>query len=90
MVRVLPRLPRIGLSPAEIRNLADSFLFLADIVEPDPEPDATLRDRADQPVLGMLRASGAEYLITADKALLALRDSYPVVTPAEFGERYGG
>lgn len=34
MVRVLPRLPRIQMSPTEIRDLADSFMFLADIVEP--------------------------------------------------------
>ncbi|HEY5330534.1 MAG TPA: putative toxin-antitoxin system toxin component, PIN family [Acidobacteriaceae bacterium] len=89
MVRVLPRLPRIALSPAEIRDLADSFLFLADIVEPGSEQDATLRDHADQPVLGTLRASGADYLITGDKDLLALRGSYPIVTPAEFWERHG-
>lgn len=90
MVRVLPRLPRIALSPAEIRDLADSFLFLADIVEPDPAQNAILRDQADQPVLGTLRASGADYLITGDKDLLALKDRYPIVTPAEFWERHGG
>jgi putative PIN family toxin of toxin-antitoxin system len=90
MVRVLPRLPRIALNSAEIRDLTDSFLFLADNVEPDPEQDATLRDLADQPVLGTLRASGADYLITGDKDLFALRDSYPIVTPAEFWGRHGG
>ena len=35
LVRVLPRLPRVLMTPAEIRDLADSFMFLADIVEPD-------------------------------------------------------
>ena len=34
MIRVLPRLSRAALSAAEIRDLADSFTFLADIVEP--------------------------------------------------------
>ena len=33
--RVLPRLKRIRLSADEIRDLVDSLLFLADIVEPD-------------------------------------------------------
>jgi uncharacterized protein len=89
MVRVLPRLSRITLSPAEIRDLADSFLFLADVVEPGAEEDAALRDRDDQPVLGTLRASKADYLITGDKDLLALADRYPIVTPAEFWERHG-
>ena len=34
LVRVLPRLSRVRLTPTEIRDLADSFMFLADIVEP--------------------------------------------------------
>jgi uncharacterized protein len=96
MVRVLPRLSRITLSAAEIRDLADSFLFLADIVEPSSQEDgpssqedASLRDPNDQAVLATLQASKATYLITGDKDLLALADRYPIVTPAEFWERHG-
>ncbi len=89
MVRVLPRLSRILLSSAEIRDLADNFMFLADIVEPAPESDATLRDRADRPVLGTLRAAQADYLITGDKDLLSLAERYPIVTPATFWDRHG-
>lgn len=89
MVRVLPRLSRIKLNSAEIRDLADSFMFLADIVEPSAEPDETLRDSNDQAVLGTLRAAQADYLITGDKDLLALADRYAIVTPAEFWERHG-
>jgi uncharacterized protein len=90
MVRVLTRLSRIDLSPGGIRDLADSFLFLADIVEPDGESDPDLRDPGDMPVLGTLRASRADYLITGDKDLLALAGRYPIVTPAAFWERHGG
>jgi putative PIN family toxin of toxin-antitoxin system len=89
MVRVLPRLSRITLSTAEIRDLADSFLFLADIVEPSSQEDPSLRDQNDQPVLATLRASKATYLITGDKDLLALADRYPIVTPAQFWEQHG-
>jgi putative PIN family toxin of toxin-antitoxin system len=89
MVRVLPRLPRILLTPAEIRDLADSFLFLAEIVEPNKEWDEALRDQNDQLVLGTLRAAEADYLITGDKDLLALGERYPIVTPAVFWERHG-
>jgi putative PIN family toxin of toxin-antitoxin system len=89
MVRVLPRLPRITLTQAEIRDLADSFLFIAEIVEPSIEPDETLRDQADQLVLGILRAAQANYLVTGDKDLLALGERYPIVTPAVFWERHG-
>ncbi|MHB1936673.1 MAG: putative toxin-antitoxin system toxin component, PIN family [Acidobacteriaceae bacterium] len=89
MVRVQPRLSRILLSSAEIRDLADNFMFLADIVEPAAEPDEQLRDNADRPILGTLRVAQADYLITGDKDLLALAERYPIVTPATFWERHG-
>jgi uncharacterized protein len=90
MVRVLPRLSRVTLSAEEIRDLADSFMFLADIIEPAAEQDLTLRDPSDQPVLGTLLSSRADYLITGDKDLLALAERHPILTPAAFWERHGG
>jgi putative PIN family toxin of toxin-antitoxin system len=89
MVRVLPRLSRNQRSEAEIRDLADSFLFMAEIVEPSGDVEEALRDRADWPVLGTLLAARADYLITGDKDLLALGGKYSVVTPVEFWERHG-
>lgn len=89
MIRVLPRLPRIGMAPGEIRDLADSFMLLADIVEPVGPPDTALRDPGDQPVLLTLRTANARYLISGDKDLLALADRYPVITPADFWSRHG-
>jgi putative PIN family toxin of toxin-antitoxin system len=90
MVRVLPRLTRIKLSPMEIRDLADSFMFMAEIVEPGGKVEKALRDKADLPVLQTLQAAKADYLITGDKDLLALAGRYPIVTPADFWERHGG
>lgn len=89
LVRVLPRLLRVRMAPNEIRDLADSFMFLADVVEPDGEQDEKLRDAADQPVLLTLVAAKADYLITGDKDLSALANRYPIVTPAEFWGRHG-
>ena len=89
MVRVLPRLSRLHLNSSEIRDLADSLMFLADIVEPDAEQESSLRDPADQPVLATLRASKADYLITGDKDLLALVEKYPIVSPSTFWARHG-
>ena len=89
MVRVLPRFACVTLRSGEIRDLADSFLFMADIVAPDAELDETLRDQADQLILGTLRAARADYLITGDKDLLALASRYPIVTPAAFWARHG-
>ena len=88
-VRVLPRLPRLHLTPAEIRDLADSLMFIADVVEPQGTQDANLRDPADQPVLLTLVASKARYLVTGDKDLLALASQHPIVTPADFWARHG-
>jgi putative PIN family toxin of toxin-antitoxin system len=65
------------------------FAGLAEIVVPSTVLIPELRDPADQPVLGTLIASGAAYLITGDKDLLALAKKYPIVTPAEFWERHG-
>jgi putative PIN family toxin of toxin-antitoxin system len=90
LVRVLPRLRRIQMSSAEIRDLADSLMFLADLVEPSGLPDSSLRDRADQPVLQTLLAAKAQYLVTGDKDLLALGGRYPIITPMEFWSRHGG
>jgi uncharacterized protein len=87
--RVLPRLSRIQLSDNEIRDLIDSLMFLADVIEPDAQQDADLRDVADQQVLATLRASQADYLITGDRDLLALQEKYPIVTPAIFWARHG-
>ena len=90
LTRVLPRLPRLRMTPEEIRDLADSLMFEADVVEPQGAHDASLRDPADQPVLLTLLAAGADYLITGDKDLLALAGRYPILAPAEFWARHGG
>lgn len=89
LARVLPRLPRIGMTPGEIRDLVDSLMFLVDIVEPEGVHATDLRDPADQPVLLTLLAGKADYLITGDKDLLALANRYPIMTPAEFWARHG-
>ena len=89
MVRVLPRLKRVQLSAAEIRDLADTFMFTAEIVEPDGRLEKALRDRADAPILQTLKVSRADYLITGDKDLLVLSERFPIVSPAEFWQQHG-
>jgi putative PIN family toxin of toxin-antitoxin system len=90
MVRVLPRLKRILLTPEEIRDVAEDYLFKAEIVEPVVNLEPDLRDENDQLVLGTLIAAQADYLITGDKDLLELAGRWPIVTPAEFWARHGG
>lgn len=93
--RVLPRLrQRHGLSSGEIEDLVDILSIQAEIVEPLDGAEPELRDAADQPVLGALlaagRGSGADYLITGDKFLLALGARYPIISPAQFWTAHGG
>ncbi|MCL7945157.1 putative toxin-antitoxin system toxin component, PIN family [Marinobacter sp. ATCH36] len=93
--RVLPRLRhRHGLSDAEVDDLVDILSFLAEVIEPEDLPGESARDMNDTPMLGTLvtgiRHHCVNYLITDDKDLLALADSYPVITPSEFWSRHGG
>jgi putative PIN family toxin of toxin-antitoxin system len=93
--RVLPKLAhRHGMSVAEIDDWVDSLSILAEVIEPAPTHEPALTDFNDQPVLGTLIAalteSRADALITGDKALLALRDRYPILTPADFWAAHGG
>ncbi len=92
---VLPRLAkRHGLSSTEMDDLVDSLYIQAEVIDPLPGSDPDLRDANDQPVLGTLLAamasSGADYLVTGDKDLLALSDRHPIVAPAEFWAIHGG
>ena len=88
-LRVLPRVKIVKRSAAEIRDIVGNVRFRAEVIEPAKIVDPELRDAADQPVLGTLVASGADYLITGDKDSLVLAGRYPVITPAEFWERHG-
>lgn len=89
MARALPRLPRVTLNAANIRDLCDCLMLLADIIDPSAGTDEALRDPADQPVLQTLLASYTQYLITGDKDLLALAGAYPIITSAGFWGRNG-
>lgn len=93
--RVLPRLShRHGLSAMEIEDLLDILTIQAEVVDPQPADDPSLRDVNDQPILGTLlaavRSAEADYLITGDKDLLVLADRYPILSPADFWARHGG
>jgi putative PIN family toxin of toxin-antitoxin system len=91
LLRVLPRLNhRLHWSAEDMQNFVDSLALLADLVEPASPAANGLRDPNDLPVLGILLASGADYLLTGDKDLLALADRHPILAPADFWARHGG
>ncbi len=93
--RVLPKLShRHGLSASDIEDLVDALALQAEMLEPAAVDAPALRDAQDLPVLGTLlsalKASGADYLVTGDKDLLALAQQYPIITPARFWTLHGG
>jgi len=93
--RVLPKLAhRHGLSPHEIDDLIDALSILAELVEPEAVIESDLVDAGDLPILGTLvvaqRIGLVQALVTGDKALLSLRERYPICTPAEFWTEQGG
>jgi len=95
MRRVLPKLAhRHGLSATEIDDLVDALSIQCDVIEPADPQGVVLRDIDDQPVLGTLLAalqsSGADYLITGDRDLLAVAQFYPIISPADFWAAHGG
>jgi putative PIN family toxin of toxin-antitoxin system len=89
--RMLPKLThRHGLTPAEISDLVDALFIQAEVIDPPADIEPNLRDINDQPVLAGLKVSGADYLISGDKDLLALADAYPIVSPSAFWTAHGG
>lgn len=90
LARVLPRLNhRLQWQPADFADLIDILAIEADIVDPAAVSGGSARDAKDLPVLGTFLAAQADYLITGDKDLLALKDQYAIVSPAEFWNRHG-
>ena len=90
LARVLPKLThRHGLNTQEIADLIDILAFQAELVEPKAAPEPRLTDPLDLPILNTWRAAEADYLLTGDKALLALSAFYPILAPARFWEIHG-
>lgn len=67
-------------------ELIASLSDIADHVVPDPSVSGIADDEEDDIVLGTAVAAGAEYLVTGDKGLLAVRShgGVAIVTPREF------
>jgi len=78
---------RLGWGKDEIANFLLLLRFKSDVVDIAPEKGRGTRYPGDDPILATLLASGADCLVSGDGDLLALRDRYPVLTPADFARR---
>jgi putative PIN family toxin of toxin-antitoxin system len=71
----------------EIARFLLLLRFKAAIVDITGEKASVPRDPGDDPVLATLLAANADCLVSGDSDLLALRDRFPIQTPAEFARR---
>ena len=85
--------PRLNASPDDLADFIDTIGVRAELLRIDAAmlaqaTSAGLRDPNDLPVLALLIGSGADHLVTGDKDLLVLADTYPILSPAEFVDRF--
>jgi len=78
---------RLRWSQDEIARFLLLLRFKADVVDITGEKASVPRDPGDDPVLAALLAADADCLVSGDSDLLALRDRFPIQTPAEFVRR---
>ncbi len=84
---------RLKASPNDLADFIDTIGVRAELLRIDAAmlaqaSAAGLRDPDDLPVLALLIGSGADYLVTGDKDLLALAGAYPILAPADFVDRF--
>lgn len=89
LLRNLPRMKRLGWNADKARHFVDLLRFNCTLVDIATVEARVPRDRNDDPILATLIASKADYLVTGDSDLLALAQTYPILTPAQFWSRCG-
>lgn len=70
-----------------IEQFIQALYVRVEVAEPGSAAAETPRDPDDAPILGALLAARADFLVTGDRDLPALRERYPIETPAEFVRR---
>jgi putative PIN family toxin of toxin-antitoxin system len=76
-----------GWDQAKIDAFLKQMLLRSELIDTRDTPVAVAADPTDTPILASLILSEADVLVTGDKVLLALRDRFSIVTPAEFAAR---
>jgi len=70
-----------------IEQFIKQLYVRADVIELSSTTIEMPRDPNDAHILATLVLAEADLLVTGDADLLALRDRYPIETPAEFAQR---
>jgi putative PIN family toxin of toxin-antitoxin system len=80
--------PRIPLSDEELERYLAELHYVAEIVDIAGSTARVPRDRRDDVVLATFLASRADYLLTGDDDLLALRPDHAILTAREFYDQH--
>ena len=78
---------KLGWDDQQIELFIKQLYLRAEVVELGSISVEVPRDPGDAPILATLAVAKADVLVTGDGDLLALRDNYPIETPAEFVRR---
>ena len=70
-----------------IERFLKQLYLRAEVVERNEEIGDPPRDPHDTPILASMISAKADYLVTGDGDLLALRHKYAIVKPTEFAEK---
>ena len=70
-----------------IEHFIKGLYIRVEMAQPESTSVEELRDPDDSPIVGALLAADADLLVTGDHDLLALRERYPIETPAQFVRR---
>ena len=80
----------LGWDDACIESFVRQLILRVEVVEIKDQVAQVAQvpdDPNDAPILATLIASSADILVTGDSDLLALREHYPIETPAQFARR---
>lgn len=87
--KIAKRLRSIGMQEDEVDQLLALLRFQTEWVEISGTKAHVPADVNDEKILATLIAANADYLVSGDADLLALRTDYPILTPQEFWQRCG-
>jgi uncharacterized protein len=79
---------RISLTDAELERYLAELRYIGEIVDLSGTKARVPRDRRDDMVLATYLASRADYLLSGDGDLLALRPDHAILTAREFYDQH--
>lgn len=79
---------RLGWNQTEITQFLKQLFLHSEYLGEIPELAEVPADANDNLILSAYIIANATYLVTGDKGLMALKDEYSILTPAEFAQRF--